>query len=139
MKVIAKTIAAALFGYFVFQVNILIGFFGLEKVVGPFSYPAIYDFIEPSILLAALPELILYFIIGWFVFERNSKYIWSFIVASIFLKIYLVTHLFTDHSTLPTKFWAYFSYTYPGLAVILGNMLKKQLTRTKSTPAAGRS
>ena len=139
MKVIAKTIATILFGVIVFEINVLIGYFWLDNIVGPFSYPAFFEFIQPGLLFAALPEIFLYFAIGWFVFEINSKYIWHFIVISVTLKIYLITPLFTEHSTLLTKLWAYASDMFPGLTTLLGNILKKQLTRRKSMPAAGRS
>lgn len=133
MKRLFKTVSATIFGFVTFQVFLIMNFFWNEKIHQLFTGQTIVGFSDVPFLLASMPEFILYFLIGWFVFTTNSKYIWSFVVTVILLKIYFITHIFTEHSSLLIKIWSYFSYLIPAIASILGNKLNTKRVSSKTS------
>ena len=132
MKIFLKIISTIFLAYIAFEICVVRDFYWQENIVNKLKYTNVFEFIETIYFIIAIPKLIFYFVIGWFAFKGNSKYIWLFVFIALPLEIYSITHGFTEHSTLQIKFWAYISYLFSSIAVLLGNTLKQRLTSSKT-------
>ncbi len=133
MTVALKIVLVILLALIGFELKLILEFFWYKNVFGKFNYGTIFGFTEIASLVAATPGAILYFAMGLLLFNESSKYIWAFALAVLVLEVTLISHGFTEHSTLQIKIWAYLSYFLPSLFAIMGNKLSQRLARYKTT------
>lgn len=139
MEVSIKLALTVLIGLVLFGLSNYVSYLWIEHVVNVLTFTTREGGVDTIYLFVATPKIVLYFFAGWFLFSNKSKYLWLFIALTFCLEVYFVRHVFTEHSTLQTRFWAYFSYLFSSISVLLGYWLKQKLTNNKTSPAAKRT